>query len=90
MCALSQLARDHVKPVLPPSHTRSPIGPDATPHNTSLNKSVVLFPTHIKHYKTTIPIDLRKHHLEKSQSKKQRKNAKKQQDDQDVGSLMKT
>ncbi|KAA1087272.1 hypothetical protein PGT21_027683 [Puccinia graminis f. sp. tritici] len=90
MCALSQLARQHVKPVLPPSHTRSPIGSDATPYNMIPNESVVLFPTHIKHYKTTIPTDLRKHHLERSQSKKQRKYAKKEKNDQDVASLMKT
>jgi hypothetical protein len=75
--ALSKLAEDHIEPILPPNIISIAGCSKASPKSIT-NESVVLLPTHIKHYKTTAPTDMRKHQLERLQNKKQRKMAKKQ------------
>jgi len=75
---LSKLAGDHVKPILPPNPTNFTGSSQSLSSNSITTSSVVLLPTHIKHYKTTAPTDMRKHQLERSQKKKKAKVAKKQ------------
>ncbi|OAV90074.1 hypothetical protein PTTG_07959 [Puccinia triticina 1-1 BBBD Race 1] len=84
MCSLSQLAGKHIKPVLPPNPNGSPNHADGEPSTVLANESMGLFPTHVKHYKTTVPTDMRKHQAERSERKKQIKAAKRKRNDQDV------
>ncbi|KNZ63805.1 hypothetical protein VP01_109g4 [Puccinia sorghi] len=76
--ALSKMAGDHVQPILPPNPTNFTGCSQSLSSNLITTSSVVLLPTHIKHYKTTAPTDMRKHQLEISQKKKKAKVAKKQ------------
>ncbi|PLW50191.1 hypothetical protein PCASD_01854 [Puccinia coronata f. sp. avenae] len=68
--ALSKLAEDHIEPILPPNIISIAGCSKASPKSFT-NESVALLPTHIKHYKTTAPTDMRKHQLERLQNKKQ-------------------
>ncbi|KAI9609775.1 hypothetical protein KEM48_002753 [Puccinia striiformis f. sp. tritici PST-130] len=75
MSALSPMAREHVKPISSPSCITSAHKSEG--HPSIANKGgVLLLPTHVKHYKTSLPTDMRKHNLERTESRKQHKIAK--------------
>ncbi|KAH9452297.1 hypothetical protein MJO29_008714 [Puccinia striiformis f. sp. tritici] len=75
MSALSHMAREHVKPISSPSCITSAHKSEG--HPSIANKGgVLLLPTHVKHYKTSLPTDMRKHNLERTESRKQHKIAK--------------
>lgn len=71
MSHLGRLVEKYIQPILPLHVTHRADSLPKQPTNEACINRMTLIPTHIKHYKTTAPSDMRKHQSERALKKKQ-------------------